>query len=134
MKTAVALWIGFWALIAAFLFWRNHKLYPELRIWAKAAKTSIDWLLLLSAAVWLPPMLVAWCVMWASRNIRRSSLRMTFAVFAGMFFSLLMMGAREILVVFAAFSVDLITGANGFIKWWRRYDRQEGTAQQEVAA
>ena len=97
------------------VLWKNCVSYRE-RSWKfKILKSFGDWSLISLLAWKLPALLVAWAVNWVTFPITDRNTRVTLSVFAGIAFSTLHTSILELLALLSVFSVDIITGNNGFI-------------------
>lgn len=117
-------WMGFWILMAALLggllFWRNRSSYPEKSRKWNLGKSCVDFAIIASAAAWLPALLIAWSVLWLTRPIETPAYRMTMAVVSSLALGVLGAGAMEAIVIMSVFSIDLLTGRQGFLGHWNR--------------
>lgn len=121
-KYIAAAWATAIALLLGLVWWKNKRSYRE-RSWRwRLSKTLIDTGLIILAAARLPMLLVTWAVLWLIRPIRSPGLKATLGVILGTSLGLMTAagtGIMEILVIFSAFSIDLITGNGGFLKYWK---------------
>lgn len=130
-------WIAFWtvaiALLGGLLFWRNRKRYRRRSAVYLIGKSLLELVLLLTTAVTLPGMLIAWCVMWATKPVKRPWMKAVVGVFTGILFGFLSSFALEALVFCGIFAIDLKTGehdSSGFLNCWRRAKLEEKAAMR----
>jgi hypothetical protein len=75
---------------------------------------------------WLPAILAGWAVVWATRPVKdpmaKVVLASVFALVIGTFF---MEYGFELVLLLSLFSVDLITGINGFTGHLKRIEQGE---------
>lgn len=100
-------------------WWKNSKSYSFKSKQWRLVKSAIDTALVVSAAIWLPALLVGWVVMWLTRPLNRRGVQITVAVILGIVFSSIGGVALEVLCVLAIFAVDLLTGTQGVYGWWK---------------
>jgi hypothetical protein len=133
IKKWVALWVTLTVVLGALLFWKNSFTYPLYSTKWRVGKSLADLVLILFAAVRLPALLIAWCVLWATRPIRSPGLRTTAAVIIGATLGLLAsatVGVMEIVVLLSVFAIDLVTGKQGFIGYREQYRQQQSRKVQ----
>lgn len=130
MKTIGALLVAGLALLGGLLFWKNTQSYRRKSVWWRAGKSAIDMGLIVVMAARLPALLVGWCVLWITRPIQNSALKTTLAIIAGIAFGLMGAYYMEALIFFSVFAIDLVTGANCFLKYKEKYRQKE--AKQRV--
>lgn len=116
-------WHAYWAGIAAAMlavnFWRNRRKYrEESRRWC-VGKSVVDTSLVCLLAVFCPPLLIAYSVLWLAQFISDEPIwKTTFSVIAGI--SLAAVGGwfLEVVLIVGLFAIDLVTGR--FLYHWRR--------------
>lgn len=100
-------------------FWKNSKSYThKSRNW-RLGKSAIDCSLVITAALYLPALLVGWSVMWLARPIKRRGIQVSLAIILGILLSSIGGIALEVLCVLGIFAVDLLTGYQGVYGWWK---------------
>ncbi len=117
-KLYAAMVLGVMALYGL-AFWKNSKSYIyKSRNW-RLGKSAIDCSLVITAALYLPALLVGWTVMWLARPIQRRGIQVTLAIVLGILLSSIGGIALEVLCVLGIFAVDLLTGYQGVYGWWK---------------
>jgi len=117
-KLYAAMVVGIVALYSL-AFWKNARSYAhKSRNW-RLGKSAIDCSLVITAALYLPALLVGWTVMWLARPIKRRGIQVTLAIVLGILLSSIGGVALEILCVLGIFAVDLLTGYQGIYGWWK---------------
>lgn len=120
MKKLYALQAVGVAVLLGLCWWKNSFSYPlQSKKWI-ALKSLLDGSLIITCALYLPAMLVAWAVLLLTRTIKGDGLRVTASVLIGIFFGTISGLALEVLCAFSVISVDLVTGAQGAWGRWRQ--------------
>ena len=92
----------------------------------RIGKSLIEVVLILLIGEWLPAILAGWAVVWATRPVKdpmaKVVLASVFALVIGTFF---MEYGFELVLLLSIFSVDLITGINGFTGHLKRIEQGE---------
>jgi hypothetical protein len=125
IKSWILFWTGLLASLFGLILWKNWKIN---RTWPWkwiGLKSSVDFLLILCSAIWLPPLLIAWAGMWITRPIKHPALRVTVGVATSLLFAICAAEAIEILVLFSILSIDSVTGEQGFLGHWRQLEDRE---------
>jgi hypothetical protein len=115
MKAWFAFWIGILASLLGLTFLKNWKMNQEQNWKWISTKSIFDWALIVSAAVWLPPLLVAWSCVWIIRPIKHPAARATASVIVTIILGICALEALEVLAVLSIFSIDSVTGKQGFL-------------------
>lgn len=118
-----AFWAAMLAALGGLLFWRNTVRYRQRSGLWRIGKSALELVLLIATVQFLPGMLIAWLVLWATRPIRNGWLKTMVGVFAGITFGFLSNIVAELLVLFGVFAVELKTGEedkSGLINCYRR--------------
>ena len=109
------------ALLLSLAYWKNSFSYKSKpRNW-RIGKSIIDCVLVVLSALYLPALLVGWCVMWLTRPIRRRGIQITLAVIVGIALASIGGVALEILCILGIFAVDLLTGKQGLHGWYHQH-------------
>lgn len=125
IKSWIAFWVGLVAGLLGLILWKNWK-FNRLESWRWIGlKSVVDFVLILCSAIWLPPLLIAWAGVWITRPIKHPALRATVGVTAGILFAICAAEALEVLALFSIFSIDAVTGQDGFLRNWRLAGEQE---------
>src|ERR1035441_1685327 len=87
-------WGVYWGALFASLFavslWRNNRKYQERSRWFRLAKAFMDAALVSLLATFWPPLLIAYCVLWATQFIPDDSvIKTTCSIVAGLSFTLI---------------------------------------------
>jgi len=118
-----AYWIGLAAALLAVNFWRNRRKYRvESRLWC-TGKSLADTSLVCLLAVFCPPLLIAYSVLWLAQFVSDEPIwKTTFSILAGI--SLAAVGGwfLEIVIVIGLFAVDLVTSR--FLHHWKTADNR----------
>lgn len=115
----LAMTVGVGALLAL-AYWKNTFSYSYKPIKWRIGKSVIDCTLVVLSALYLPALLVGWCVMWLTRPLNRRGVQVTLAVILGIMFSAMGGIVLEVLCVLGIFAVDLVTGQQGLYGWWQQ--------------
>ena len=115
-------WKVYWgALLASLLavsLWRNNRKYQERSRWFRLGKAFMDAALVSLLATFCPPLLIAYCVLWATQFIPGDSvIKTTCSVVAGLSLTLIGGFFLEGILFVGVIAVDLVTGK--FIHHWR---------------
>jgi len=116
-------WHAYWAVLAAAMlavnFWRNRRKYRgESRLWV-AGKSFADTSLVCLLAVFCPPLLIAYSVLWLVQFVSEDPLwKTTFSVVAGISLAAIGGWFLEAVLIVGLFSIDIVTGR--FLRHWRR--------------
>jgi hypothetical protein len=108
-------WKVYWGALFASLFavslWRNNRKYRERSRWFRLGKAFMDAALVSLLATFCPPLLIAYCVLWATQFIPGDHvIKTTCSVVAGLSFTLIGGFFLEVLLVLGVFAIDLVTG------------------------
>jgi hypothetical protein len=105
---------------------RNWFAYKQKPVKWRIGKSLIEVVLILLIGEWLPAILAGWAVVWATRPVKdpmaKVVLASVFALVIGTFF---MEYGFELVLLLSLFSVDLITGINGFTGHLKRIEQGE---------
>ena len=114
-----AYWIGLAGAMLAVNFWRNHRKYRgESRPWV-AGKSLADTSLVCLLAIFCPPLLIAYSVLWLVQFVSDDPLwKTTFSVIAGISLAAIGGWLLEAVLIVGLFSIDVVTGR--FLHHWRR--------------
>jgi hypothetical protein len=113
-----AYWIAAGSALCTLSAIRNWRKYRGHSLWFIAGKSAMDSGLLVSLAVFCPPLLVSLCVLWLLQFIKDDPVWKTvFAVFAGMGLTAVGAWVLEGLIVIGVFSIDLLSSR--MLKYWR---------------
>ena len=115
-------WKVYWGALLASLFtvslWRNNRKYQERSRWFRLGKAFMDAALVSLLATFCPPLLIAYCVLWATQFIPGDNvIKTTCSVIAGLSFTLIGGFFLEGILFVGVVAVDLVTGK--FIHHWR---------------
>ena len=116
-------WHAYWAgLVGAMLavnIWRNRrKYYGESRLWV-AGKSVADTSLVCLLAIFCPPLLIAYSVLWLVQFVSDDPIwETTFSVIAGISLAAIGGWLLEAVLIVGLFSIDIVTGR--FLHHWRR--------------
>src|SRR5450759_2770171 len=103
-------WKVYWGALLASLFavslWRNHRKYQERSRWFRLGKAFMDAALVSLLATFCPPLLIAYCVLWATQFIPGDNvIKTTCSVVAGLSFTLIGGFFLEVLLVLGVFAI-----------------------------
>ena len=120
-------WKVYWGALFASLFtvslWHNNRKYKERSRWFRLGKAFMDAALVSLLATFCPPLLIAYCVLWATQFIPGDSvIKTTCSVVAGLSFTLIGGFFLEVLLVLGVFAIDLVTGK--FFHHWTTAKQQ----------
>jgi hypothetical protein len=121
--TMKAFWAAMIAILGGLLFWRNTVRYRHKSGFWRIGKSALEMVLLVATAQFLPGMLIAWLVLWATRPIQNGWLKTVVGVVSGITFGFLNNIFAELLVLFGVFAVEIKTGEedkSGLINCYRR--------------
>lgn len=121
--TMKAFWAAMIAALGGLLFWRNTVRYRHKSGLWRMGKSILEMVLLIATAQFLPGMLIAWLVLWATRPIQSGWLKTLVGVITGIFFGFMSNIFAELLVLCGVFAVELKTGDQekaGLINCYRR--------------
>ena len=115
-------WKVYWGALFASLFavslWRNNHKYQERSRWFRLGKAFMDAALVSLLATFCPPLLIAYCVLWATQFIPGDHvIKTTCSVVAGLSFTLIGGFLLEGILFVGVIAIDLVTGK--FIHHWR---------------
>ena len=115
-------WKVYWGSLFAALFavslWRNNRKYKERSRWFRFGKAFMDAAFVSVLAAFCPPLLIAYCVLWATRRIPGDNVvKTTCSVLAGLSFTLIGGFFLEAILVLGVFAIDLVTGK--FFHHWK---------------
>lgn len=119
MKKLYALQAVGVAMLLGLCWWKNKISYRRQSKTWRLVKTSVDCGLIVSCALYLSSMLVAWAVLLLTRGIRSNGIRVTASVIFGIAFGAISGIALEILCALSILSVDLVTGEQGIWGKWQ---------------
>jgi hypothetical protein len=114
-----AYWAGLAGAMLAVNFWRNRRKYcGESKLWV-AGKSFADTSLVCLLAVFCPPLLIAYSVLWLVQFVSDDPLwKTTFSVIAGVSLAAIGGWLLEAVLIVGLFSIDVVTGR--FMHHWRR--------------
>ena len=124
MKSWIAFWAAAIAVLGGLLFWKNTAQFGVKSLSWRARKSVIEMGLILMTAVYLPALLVCWCVLWLTRPIQNQSLRITMSVVLGVSLGVMSGWALELVVLASVFGIDTVTGRDGFLRNWARAEHK----------
>ena len=116
------LWKAYWIAAGSTLYAlssvRNWKKYRGRSLWFIAGKSAVDSGLVVSLAIFCPPLLVSLCVLWLVQFVKDDPVWKTvFAVLAGIGLTAVGAWVLEGLIVIGVFSIDLLSSR--MLKYWR---------------
>ena len=114
-----AYWAGLAGAMLAVNFWRNRRKYRgESELWV-AGKSVVDTSLVCLLAIFCPPLLIAYSVLWLVQFVSDNPLwKTTFSVIAGISLAAIGGWLLEAVLIVGLFSIDVVTGR--FLHHWRR--------------
>jgi hypothetical protein len=101
--------------ICCLCLWKNYVSYGARGKRFVILKSLVDSVLIIVTGMYVPYLLVAWCVAWATRPIKNNTLRTTVSVLLGMTVGWTLARGLEILYFLSIFAIDLVTGRHGFL-------------------
>lgn len=132
MKRVVLAASSLVSLLLLLTLWKNSFSYKaKSKLWI-VTKSVCDTAIIVTSAIYLPQLLVAWCALWLTRpfgNNRFIGVKMTIGIIVGTILGVTSFVFIEILVLFSVVAVDLVTGQNG---WWGFYERLGNPDVQKI--
>jgi len=106
-------WYLYWttlvALLLGGLYTKNQYKHKQKSIQWKIGKSVIECALLVLAVIFMPPVLVVYGSMWATKKITRPGFRIAASFTVGTLLMLTIGWALEVLVLVGIFSIDMIS-------------------------
>ena len=118
-------WHAYWAALAVAMLavnlWRNRRKYhAESWLWC-TGKSLADTTLVCLLAIFCPPLLIAYSVLWLAQFVSDEPIwRTTFSVLAGITLAAVGGWFLEAVIVIGLFAIDLVTGR--FLNHWKTAD------------
>jgi len=111
-------WGALFASLLAVSLWRNNRKYQERSRWFRFGKAFMDAALVSLLATFCPPLLIAYCVLWATQFIPGDHvIKTTCSVVAGLSFTLIGGFLLEGILFVGVIAIDLVTGK--FLHHWK---------------
>lgn len=127
MATRPNKWHAYWAALTAAMLavnlWRNRRKYrAESWLWCMGKSLS-DTSLVCLLAIFCPPLLIAYSVLWLAQFVSDEPIwRTTFSVLAGITLAAVGGWFLEAVIVIGLFAIDIVT--DRFLHHWRRAGAQ----------
>jgi hypothetical protein len=107
MTKIILFWTTLFSFISGILYWRNIKKYKKRSKYWNFCKAISETFVLFLTAIFIPGLLIGWCITWIISPIKKIRLKIIFGIVISILLNCISTIAVELLIIIGIFSIDL---------------------------